>query len=68
MKFSRKFDINAIKNTVIPNLDIISSTQDLAASEIELADFSKRESTLKNIVNKIDGYDFIFIDKKWEQK
>ena len=56
------FDENAIKTTLIPGLNIISSTQDLAASEIELADIENRESALKNILSKIEGYDFVLID------
>ena len=38
-----KFDQNSIKNTEIPNLDIITSNTDLAASEIELAEVEDRE-------------------------
>ena len=51
-----------IKKTSIPNLDIITSTQDLAASEIELAEVENRESRLRNIIKKISGYDYFFID------
>ena len=47
---------------MIPNLDIITSTQDLAASEIELANYKEREWVLKKILDKIEGYDFILID------
>jgi len=57
-----KFDEKAIKTTLIPNLDIITSTQDLAASEIELVEVENRESRLKNIIKKISGYDYFFID------
>jgi len=56
------FNPRSIKNTIIPNLDIITSTNDLAASEIELANIESRESRLKNIINKIGGYDYFFID------
>ena len=45
-----EFDSRAIKRTLIPNLDIITSTQDLAASEIDLADVENRERQLKNIL------------------
>ena len=38
------FDKESIKKTFIPNLDIITSTNDLAASEIELAEIDKREN------------------------
>ena len=57
-----EFDERAIKRTSIPNLDIITSTQDLAASEIELADVENRERQLKKIIKKISGYDYFFID------
>ena len=57
-----EFDKTALKNTSIPNLDIITSTQDLAASEIELAEIDNREERLKNILNSICGYDYFFID------
>ena len=59
---SEDFDQNSINKTLIPNLDIISSTHDLAAAEIELADMKNREITIKNILLKIDNYDFILID------
>ena len=52
----------SIKKTFIPNLDIITSTNDLAASEIELVEVDKRESRLKTILNKINKYDYFFID------
>ena len=41
---------NSIKKTAIPNLDIITATTDLAASEIELASIEKRENRLNNIL------------------
>jgi len=59
---NREFDEKAIKRTPIPNLDIITSTLDLAASEIELADVENREEQLKNIIKTIPGYDYFFID------
>jgi len=59
---NQEFDILSIKKTSIPKLDIISSSIDLAASEIELAEIDSREEVLKNILSKIVGYDFIFID------
>ncbi len=57
-----EFDKKAIKKTSIPNLDIITSTLDLAASEIELVDVENRERQLRNIIKKIPGYDYFFID------
>jgi len=58
----KRFDKRAIIKTLIPNLNMISSTQNLAASEIELADVDNRENVLKSILTEIVGYDFIFID------
>ena len=59
---NQRFDRKSIKKTKIPNLDIITSTQDLAASEIELVDIDNREHVINNIIKEIDNYDFIFID------
>ena len=53
----------SIKKTIIPNLDIITATQDLAASEIELAVVERRENRLKEILKQITNYDYFFIDK-----
>jgi len=58
----KKFNPNSIKETKIPYLNIIASTIDLAASEIELAEMDDRENIMKNILNKITGYDYLFID------
>ena len=52
----------SIKKTIIPNLDIITATQDLAASEIELAVVERRENRLKEILKQITNYDYFFID------
>jgi len=57
-----EFDNKSIKKTLIPNLDIITSTQDLAASEIELAEMDNRELRLKKLLNQINDYDYFFID------
>ncbi len=59
---NQAFDVLSIKKTTIPKLDIISSSIDLAASEIELAEIDNREKVLKKILSEIVGYDFIFID------
>ena len=56
------FDYKSIKKTEIPNLDIITSNNDLAASEIELVDVKNRENRLSNILTSIKGYDYFFID------
>ena len=49
---------NSIKKTAIPHLDIITANIELAASEIELVNVEERESRLKKILDKINGYDF----------
>ena len=59
---NNEFNPKSIKETKIPNLNIICSTLDLAASEIELAEMDNRENIMKNILNKVVGYDYLFID------
>ncbi len=59
---TRSFIGESIKKTIIPKLDIISSTQDLAASEIELANIEQREFVLQSIIKNIKEYEFIIID------
>ncbi|MGV3278946.1 ParA family protein [Rickettsiales bacterium LUAb2] len=51
-----------IKNTKIPNLDIIPTNMNLSGAEVELADLENREFYLKNIIDRIAGYDYVFID------
>ena len=55
-------DDKSIKKTIVPGLDIIPSSSDLAGSEIELVDVSNREFVLRSIIEKIKNYDFIIID------
>ncbi len=57
-------DINtAITKTRIPNLNILLSNLDLAAAEIELCSFDKREYILKNKLKDIkENFDYILID------
>lgn len=58
-------DINSvIRKTKITNLDIIPSSVELAAAEIELVTEENREYFLKNKINSIKDkvYDYIFID------
>ncbi|MDR0427516.1 MAG: AAA family ATPase [Dysgonamonadaceae bacterium] len=59
-------DVNpadAIAETEVPNLFIISSHIDLVGAEIEMLNFSNREKVLKEVLSKIkDDYDYIFID------
>ena len=59
---NQKFDESAIKQTEIPNLNMITSSRDLAASEIEMVEMNDRENILKKILLSSQGYDFIFID------
>ena len=56
------YDEKSIKKTIVPGLDIIPSSSDLAASEIELVDVSNREFVLRSIIKKIENYDYIIID------
>lgn len=60
---------NSIKNTQIPNLDIISSSINLVAAELELIEIISRERVLKNKLSSFIAnttadkkYDFIIID------
>ncbi len=49
--------------TDFKNLDLIPSSMDLAAAELELIDFESRESKLKNKINSIkEKYSYIIID------
>jgi len=59
---SEKHKKESIKNTLIPTLDIIPATTDLAAAELEFVGLKERESRLKNILNQIQEYDNIMID------
>ncbi|MBQ8133459.1 MAG: ParA family protein [Clostridia bacterium] len=53
----------AVIHTEYENLDIIPSSIELAAADIELADIERRESRMKNAIALIKGnYDYIFID------
>jgi chromosome partitioning protein len=53
----------AIIQTNIPNLDIITSTVDLSAAEVELISITGREYILKNIFKSLEQiYDYIIID------
>ncbi len=53
----------AVVKTEFKGLDIIPSSMDLAAAELELAELDNRESRLKNALAPLRGeYDYIFID------
>ena len=62
--FSNEVQINnAIQGSQIPNLDVISACEDLAAAEYELADDENRNYLLKKYIEEIkNNYDYIFID------
>ena len=62
--FSDEISIEeTIQKSQIPNLNVISACEDLAAAEYELADDENRNFLLKNYVNKIKhNYEYIFID------
>ena len=62
--FSNDVEINnAIQPSLIPNLNVISACEDLAAAEYELADDENRNYLLKQYIEEIkNNYDYIFID------
>ena len=62
--FSNEISIeDTIQKSQIPNLNVISACEDLAAAEYELADDENRNFLLKNYINKIkNDYEYIFID------
>ena len=53
----------AIYPSVLKGLDVVPSTVDLSAAEVDLVYVENRENALKNALEKIKGaYDYIFID------
>ena len=53
----------AIRPTGFANLDILSSSIELAGAEIELVGMDNRETLLKRALNEVrEQYDYIFID------
>lgn len=53
----------AISQTSIPHLDLLPSSMDLSAAEIELVNRDKREFVLRTILNNLlNVYDYIIID------
>ena len=62
MIHEKKLLKEGIKETIIPGLSIIGANTDLAAAEVELTSFDKREYTFTNIFKEIDNFDYVFID------
>ncbi len=62
MIHEKKLLTEGIKETLIPGLKIIGANTDLAAAEVELTNFEKREFVFKSIFDEIKNFDFIFID------
>ena len=62
--FSNEIKIeDTIQESQIPNLNVISACEDLAAAEYELADDENRNFLLKNYIDNIkNDYEYIFID------
>ena len=62
--FSNDINIeDSIQKSQIPNLDVISACEDLAAAEYELAEDENRNFLLKKYINNIKNkYEYIFID------
>lgn len=56
-------DVNElIKETNADNVKLIPANNDLSGFEIEAVSSSEREKLLCELLNKIEGYDFAFID------
>jgi chromosome partitioning protein len=54
---------DAAKQTIIPNLSVITSSTDLAGAEIQLVTTDRRESRMKDALDRsAKDYDVIFID------
>ena len=54
---------DAVLHTEFENVDVIPSSIELAAAELELADLEHREAKLKNALSAVKTeYDYIFID------
>ncbi len=54
---------DVIKGTPVPGLQVVPSTQDLVAAEIELVDASDRATRLRSSLSPhIEGYDYVVLD------
>lgn len=55
--------IEAIQPTIVPGLDIVPTSVDLAGAEIELVGLDRREYRLRDAIqNRCGAYDFVLID------
>jgi chromosome partitioning protein len=54
--------LEIVKPTIIPNIDIIPATVDLSGAELALVNKSSREYILKDRIEPLKKYDYIFID------
>ena len=59
MIHEKKLLREGIKDTLIPGLKIIGANTDLAAAEVELTNFEKREYVFKLIFDEINNFDFL---------
>ena len=62
MIHEKKILSEGINDTLIPGLKIIGANTDLAAAELELTNFDNREFVFKSMFDKINNFDFIFVD------
>ena len=54
---------NAICKTLVPSLDIVPTTMDLSAAEVELSELDRREHRLADAIATVRGrYDYVLID------
>ena len=54
--------VEVTQRTTFENLDVLPSTIDLAGAELELVSAIARETKLRNVLQRLTGYDVIFID------
>jgi chromosome partitioning protein len=52
----------AIRETDIPNLDIIPATIDLAGAELQLSQQVGADRLLQEALGKVEGYDYLIVD------
>lgn len=52
----------AVVHTVVPGLDLLPSSTDMAGAEVELVPSLAREHRLRGAIGQVDGYDVILID------